>query len=208
MNDMQIEFNRFATQDVYAVQVRDDVFALPYKGPLVQQVIVAHRAGLRAGTKANKSRADARGGGRKPWRQKGTGRARAGTLRSPLWRGGGVTFAARPRNYAQKVNRKMYRGAMCSILSELLRQGYLVGVDVLQPADARTRSAKAMLDRLGVRDVLILVDQLTLELRRGTSNLPDVNLRQADAVDPYLLLAHDKTLITEQALRVLEKRFS
>ena len=205
---MELAFNKIESGEVYPVQVKDEVFSVPYRPALVHQVVNAQRARSRQGTKAQKSRSDARGGGRKPWRQKGTGRARAGTLRSPLWRGGGVTFAARPQDYSQKVNRKMFRGAICSILSELVRQERLVGVDVLSVPDCKTRSAKSLLERLGVDDVLILVEQENLDLGLGVRNLPSVSLNHADAVDAYRLLAHSNVLVTESALRLIEERLS
>lgn len=205
---MEITFNNAQSGKPYRVEVKDEVFAVTYRPALVHQVVNAQRACLRSGTKAQKRRSDVRGGGRKPWRQKSTGRARAGTLRSPLWRGGGVTFAARPRDYSQKVNRKMYRGAIRSILSELVRQERLVGVDALSVPDAKTRSAKVLLQHLGVDDVLILVAEEHADLELGIRNLPTVSVNHADEVDAYRLLAHDKVLLTEPALRRIEARLS
>lgn len=205
---MELAFNKAESGGTYPVDVKDEVFGVSYRSALVHQVVNAQQARSRRGTRAQKRRSDVRGGGRKPWRQKGTGRARAGSLRSPLWRGGGVTFAARPRSYEQKVNRKMFRGALCSILSELVRQERLVGVDALVVSDCRTRSAKGLLERLGVEDVLILVDREYPELELGVRNLPAVSVRRADAVDAYRLLAHSKVLMTEPALRIIEERLS
>ncbi|MBA2594383.1 MAG: 50S ribosomal protein L4 [Pseudomonadota bacterium] len=191
-----------------SLSVSDAVFAAPYNEPLVHQVVTAYLAGGRAGTKAQKTRADVRGGGAKPWRQKSTGRARAGTIRGPLWRGGGVTFAARPRNYAQKVNRKMYGMAMRSILSELVRQGRLTVVDALAVSEPRTKGLVVRLSALGLTRVLILTESFEANLHLASRNLFAVDIRLAGAVDPVSLVGHESVLITEQGLRTLEARLA
>jgi len=190
------------------VQVSDQVFGAEYKPGLVHQVVTAYMAAGRSGTKAQKSRSDVSGGGAKPYRQKGTGRARAGTSRSPLWRGGGVTFAARPRDYTQKVNRKMYRGAVRSILSELVRQERLVVLPSLSVSAPKTRELAAQLKGLGVRDVLILIDGFDDALYLASRNLPNVEVMTAQEVDPVSMIAFGSVLATEGAIRKLEERLA
>ena len=186
------------------VALSDDVFGHAFNEPLVHQVVTAYMAGARSGTKAQKTRAEVAGGGRKPWRQKGTGRARAGTNRSPLWRGGGRAFAARPRNFAQKVNRKMYRSALRSILSELVRQDRLLIVDDFQLEQPRTKLAKAALAKLGVNDVLIVSDELSENLFLAARNIPGVGMVEVGAIDPVLLVSYEKVVVTQKALGELE----
>jgi large subunit ribosomal protein L4 len=191
-----------------SLSVSDTVFGAPYNEPLVHQVVTAYLAGGRAGTKAQKTRAEVRGGGAKPWRQKSTGRARAGTTRGPLWRSGGVTFAARPRNFAQKVNRKMYGVAMRSILSELVRQGRLTVVDALAVSEPRTKGLVVRLSALGLAQALIVTESFEANLHLASRNLLAVDICLAGAVDPVSLVAHESVLITEQALRTLEARLA
>lgn len=189
-----------------AAQVTDEVFGKEYNEGLVHQVVIAYMAKARAGTKAQKTRSDVSGGGAKPWKQKGSGRARAGTSRSPLWRTGGVTFAARPRDYGQKVNRKMYRAAMCAILSELLRQGRMSVNDAVVPDEPRT---KAFVDRIG--DVgrsrtLIVTEAIEENLWLGARNVPNVALCTVAGLDPYTLVSADRVITTRAALKGLEER--
>jgi len=191
-----------------SVQVADLVFGADYKPGLVHQVVTAYMAGGRAGTKAQKNRSAVSGGGSKPYRQKGTGRARAGTSRSPLWRSGGVTFAAQPRNYEQKVNRKMYRGALRSIISELVRADRLQVVSEFAIEAPKTKAVRAKLAELGLERVLILVDEIDANLALGARNLPGVWVDTASGVDPVSLVAAEMLLITEAALRRLEERLS
>lgn len=188
------------------VEVTDAAFGAEFNEPLVHQVVTAFMAGARAGTKAQKSRSDARGGGKKPWRQKGTGHARSGSIRSPIWRGGGVTFAARPRDYSQKVNRKMYRGAMRSILSELVRQGRLFVVESFSLEAPKTKLLVEKLDALGLGDALIVVDAEDAKLQLAARNLHWAAVIQAAQANPVSLLAFDKVLITVPALKQLEAR--
>lgn len=189
------------------VALSDEVFGNDFNEPLIHQVVTAYMNAARSGTKAQKSRADVAGGGRKPWRQKGTGRARAGTTRSPLWRGGGVTFAARPRDYSQKVNRKMYRSALRSILSELVRQDRLLVVDDFQLAEPKTKLALAALNKLGVNDVLIVCDEITENLFLAARNIPHIGMADVSAIDPVLLISYDKVVVTQKALAGLEAMF-
>lgn len=186
------------------VKVSDDVFGQAFNEPLVHQVLVAYTAGGRAGTKAQKTRGEVRGGGIKPWKQKGTGRARAGSIRSPLWRGGGRTFAAQPRDYSKKVNRKMYRGAICSILSELARQDRLVCVDNFIVEEPKTKAAKALLADLGLGKTLIVSEEITDNTRLATRNLPGIAIIKTSELNPYSLVGFDKVLMTKAALERTE----
>ncbi|MEQ8694590.1 MAG: 50S ribosomal protein L4 [Gammaproteobacteria bacterium] len=201
---MELQLHNMKAEAAGQIALADDVFAREFNEPLVHQVVTAYMAGARRGTKAQKTRSDVRGGGAKPWRQKGTGRARAGTSRSPIWRGGGRAFAARPRSYEQKVNRKMYRSALRSILSELVRQERLVVVDKFDFEEPRTKLARAALDALGVQDVLIVTDELSDNLFLAARNIPRVGLVQVGALDPVLLVSYEKVLITEKAVSELE----
>ncbi len=188
------------------VEVTDAAFAVDFNEPLVHQVVTAYLAGARAGTKAQKSRSDARGGGKKPWRQKGTGNARSGSIRSPIWRGGGATFAARPRDYSQKVNRKMYRGAMRSILSELVRQDRLVVVERFTLDAAKTKALVDKLKALSLDDALIVVDVEDANLQLAARNLHWAAVIHSSQANPVSLMAFDKVLITVPALKQLEAR--
>ena len=187
------------------VEVSATAFGESFNEALVHQAVVAYLASGRQGTKAQKSRADARGGGRKPWRQKRTGRARAGSIRSPLWRGGGRTFAARPRNHAVKLNRKMYRGAIRCIFSELVRQQRLLTTPSLSLEAPKTKLLAGKLRALGFADVLILTREADANLELAARNLPGVEVRTAAAVDPVSLVSHDKVLATTAAIRHLEE---
>ncbi len=187
------------------VTVSEVAFGKDFNEPLVHQVVTAFLAGARQGSKAQKNRSDVSGGGRKPWRQKGTGRARAGTIRSPIWRGGGKTFAAVPRDHSQKVNRKMYRGALQCIVSELVRQERLVVVDEFTVDAPKTKAVAAKLKELDLGSVLIVTDSVDENLYLGSRNLPKVDVRDADGVDPVSLIAFEKVLVTVPALKKLEE---
>jgi large subunit ribosomal protein L4 len=191
-----------------SMQVSDAVFGADFKEALIHQVVTAYLAGARAGTKAQKTRSQVSGGGKKPWRQKGTGRARSGTTRSPIWRKGGVTFAAVPRSYDQKVNRKMYRGALRSILSELLRQGRLIVVDEFAVAEPKTKALLARLGELGATDALIVVDQPDENLYLAGRNLYAVDVRDVAELDPVSLVAFDKVIMSRSAVQKLEERLA
>jgi len=186
------------------VSVSDGIFAADFNEPLIHQVLTSYMAGARAGTKAQKSRSEVRGGGRKPWRQKGLGRARAGTIRSPIWRGGGVTFAAKSQDHSKKINKKMYRGAMRSIFSELVRQDRLVCVDEFSVEEAKTKTVLKQLNELGLEEVLIITDEVTENLYLSTRNLSKVDVIDTDEIDPYGLIGFDKVLITKSALEKVE----
>jgi large subunit ribosomal protein L4 len=188
--------------------VADAVFAQPYKEALVHQIVTAYFAGARQGTKAQKTRAEVRGGGAKPWKQKGMGRARAGTSRGPLWRTGGRAFAARPRSFEQKVNRKMYRGALRSILSELIRQERLLVVDNLDVQETKTKLLLATLGRFGLTDVLLLGDEVSDALYLSARNVHWVGLADVDALDPALLISFAKVVVSQAALARLEEQLS
>ncbi len=191
-----------------SVQVSDDTFAVDFRESLVHQVVTACLAGARSGNAQQKTRSQVRGGGVKPWRQKGTGRARAGTIRSPIWRGGGITFASRPRDYTQKINRKMYRGAMCSILSELVRQERLVAVDSFAVKQPKTRELSGMLQELGLESVLIVTVEPDDNLYLAARNLPNVAVCDVSGADPVSLVGFDKVLITRDALKSFEERLA
>lgn len=195
-------------QNGTAIDVSEDVFAAKYNEALIHQVVKAYFNGARSGTKAQKNRTQIRGGGIKPWRQKGTGRARSGTSSSPIWRSGGVTFAAQPRDYAQKVNRKMYRGAVRSILSELLRQERLLVVDDFVVDAPRTKLLANQLKELGVRDAMIIVADLDENLILASRNLHHVDVRDCGDVDPASLIAFDKVVMTSAALKKIEERLA
>jgi len=184
--------------------VADEVFARPFNETLVHQVVVAYLAGGRAGTRAQKTRAQVSGGGAKPWRQKGTGRARAGSTRGPIWRGGGVTFAARPQDHSQKVNRKMYRAAMRAIFSELLRQDRLQVVDELTLPEIKTKQMIARLAALGVADqrrVLLVSEDVDLNLGLSARNLCQVAVSDVAGLDPVSLVGADAVVITAGAMQ-------
>lgn len=191
-----------------SVSVSDSVFAANYNEGLVHQIVTAYLAGARAGTAAQKTRSEVRGGGAKPWRQKGTGRARAGTSRSPIWAGGGVTFAARPRDYSQKVNKKMYRAAMRSILSQAVVDGRLLVVDSLDVAEPKTQLMKARLSELGVNKVLLLLDEVPDSVYLASRNIPNVQVLDVDGIDPVSLLRFPSIVATSAAIKRLEERFA
>ncbi|HGG60194.1 MAG TPA: 50S ribosomal protein L4 [Gammaproteobacteria bacterium] len=191
-----------------SVSVSEDAFGKAFNPALVHQAVVAYLAGGRAGTKAQKNRSDVSGGGAKPWRQKGTGRARAGTIRSPLWRSGGVTFAARPRDYSQKLNKKMYRGAIRSIVSELARQERLVVVDSFACDTHKTKDLVKKLADLGLNDVLIVVESVDDNLKRASGNLHRVDVSDVSGLNPVSLLRNEKVLMTSGAVKKVEEWLS
>ncbi len=186
------------------LNVSDAVFGVQYNEPLIHQVVTAYLAGGRAGTKAQKSKGMVSGGGKKPWRQKGTGRARAGSIRSPLWRGGGKTFAAVPRDFSQKVNRKMYRGAMRSIVAELARQGHLIVADAFAVEAPKTKSLLDKLNAISANDVLIVTGEVDQNLFLSARNIPHVEVCDVEALNPVALLRHEKVLMTADAVKKLE----
>ena len=188
------------------IQLSDAAFGREYNEALVHQVVTAYMAGGRAGTKAQKSRADVRGGGKKPWSQKGTGQARAGSIRSPIWVGGGRTFAARPRDFSQKVNRKMYRAAMQTMMSQLVREDRLVAVESIELSAPRTKLLVGKLAELGLQRALILVEAYEEKLFLAARNIPYVEVMAVSALDPLSLAKHDKVIATVGALKLLDQR--
>jgi large subunit ribosomal protein L4 len=190
------------------ISVSEAFFAREFNEPLVHQVVTAYLAGGRQGTKKQKTRAEVSGGGIKPWAQKGTGRARAGSIRSPLWRKGGKTFAAVPRDHSQKVNRKMYRGAIFSILSELVRQGRLVMVDDFKVEAPKTKTLKEKLHKLNLDNVLIVSHEVDENLYLSSRNLKNVAAIDVEAADPVSLIGFEKVLMTVSALKKFEEIFA
>jgi large subunit ribosomal protein L4 len=191
-----------------ALKVADATFGCEFNEALVHQVVTAYLAGARAGTHAQKTRSQVSGGGIKPWKQKGGGRARAGSIRSPLWRGGGKTFAAVTADYSQKVNRKMYRAAIRSILSELLRQDRLVVVDSFTVGEAKTRALVEKLKALGLDNVLLVTDSADDKLRLSARNLHQVEVMNTAAVDPVSLIRFEKVLMTADAIKKFEEQLA
>ncbi len=187
------------------LEVSDANFAAEFNEPLVHQAVVAYLAGARAGTRAHKNRSAVRGGGKKPWRQKGTGRARAGTIRSPLWRGGGKTFAATPQDHSQKLNKKMYRAAIRSILSELVRQERLLVIDNFDMDQPRTKELAEKLNKLGVSKGLIVTAELSEPLYLSARNIPNIGICDVTAIDPVSLVGYDKIVMTVDAVKKIEE---
>ncbi len=191
-----------------SVDVAESAFGAEFNEALVHQVVTAYLAGARAGTKAQKNRSAVRGGGIKPWRQKGTGRARAGTIRSPIWVGGGRTFAAKPRNYDQKVNKKMYRAALRSVFGELVRQDRLVIVNELELEAPKTKLLATKLKDLDLDSVLILNEAFDEKVFLAARNLPNVGICDVASMDPVVLIRFEKVLVTLPALKLIEERLS
>ena len=202
---MELSVIKPGNESAGTVSVSDLAFAREYNEDLVHQVVTAYLAGARQGTRAQKNRADVRGGGKKPWRQKGTGRARAGTIRSPIWRSGGVTFAAQPQDHSQKVNRKMYRAALRSILSELARQERLLVVESMEVEAPKTKLLVKQLADYGLDNVLIVGAEVGENLYLAARNLHKVDVRDVDAVDPVSLIAYDKVMVTVDAVKKFEE---
>src|ERR1700704_1446477 len=188
------------------LQVSDEAFGQKFNEALIHQVVTAYRNAGRAGTKAQKTRAEVRGGGKKPWAQKGTGQARAGSSRSPIWVGGGRAFAAKPRDFSQKVNRKMYRGAMQSMVSQLVREDRLFAVESLELSAPRTKLLISKLAEFGLTRALILVEAYEEKLFLAARNIPHVEVMAVSALDPLSLVKHDKVVATVGALKLLDQR--
>jgi large subunit ribosomal protein L4 len=205
---MELQIKNSSGAAAGQMAVADGVFDRPFNETLVHQVVVAYMAGARAGTRAQKTRAEVRGGGIKPWRQKGTGRARAGSTRGPIWRSGGVTFAAKPQDHSQKVNRKMYRAAMCAIFSELLRQDRLLVVDALNLPEIKTKHMIAQLQTLGLADqhrVLLVTESMDLNLFLSARNLRGLAMSDIANLDPVSLVATDTVVMTVGAVQRIEE---
>ncbi|MBY5994273.1 50S ribosomal protein L4 [Ferrimonas balearica] len=191
-----------------ALEVSETTFGREFNEALVHQVVVAFAANARQGTRAQKTRAEVAGTGKKPWRQKGTGRARAGTVKSPIWRSGGVTFAAKPQDHGQKVNKKMYRAALRSILSELVRQDRLIVVEKFAVEAPKTKELVSKLKELELNDVLIVTGEVDENLFLASRNLYKVDVRDVDGIDPVSLIAFDKVLMTADAVKQIEEKLA
>jgi large subunit ribosomal protein L4 len=190
------------------VEVSETAFGREFNEALVHQVVTAYMSGGRQGTRAQKTRSEVRGGGRKPWRQKGTGRARAGTIRSPIWRSGGQTFAAKPQDHSQKVNRQMYRGALQCIMSELIRQDRLVVTESFDVDAPKTKALLTKLQSLNLQNVLIVTESPDENLYLSARNMKHVDVLDIAGIDPVTLVSHDKVLITVSALKQLEEKLA
>ncbi len=201
---MELTIQKSDSGKAGTMNVADSVFSVEFNEPLIHQVLTSYLAGARSGTKAQKTRAEVRGGGRKPFKQKGTGRARAGTIRSPIWRGGGVTFAAKTQDHSKKLNKKMYRAAMRSILSELVRQERFICVDEFNVDESKTKLVKDKLASLSLDDVLIVTEELNENLYLGVRNIPKVDVIDTNEIDPYSLIGFDKVLMTQAAVEKVE----
>lgn len=188
-----------------ALTVSETTFGREFNEALIHQVVVAYAAGARQGSRAQKTRAEVSGSGKKPWRQKGTGRARSGDIKSPIWRSGGVTFAAKPQDHSQKVNKKMYRGAIKSILSELVRQDRLIVVEKFEIDAPKTKVLVQKLKELALEDVLIITASLNENLFLAARNLYKVDVRDVQGIDPVSLIAFDKVVVTVDAVKQIEE---
>tara|TARA_Y100000766_G_scaffold280097_1_gene289363 strand:+ start:476 stop:1084 length:609 start_codon:yes stop_codon:yes gene_type:complete len=189
------------------VKLSDDCFNVDYKKTLVHQVITSYFSNGRENIASQKNRSAVRGGGKKPWRQKGTGRARAGTTRGPIWRGGGVTFATGKRNYSEKINKKMFKVAMKSIMSELMRSERVVAIDKIEPKEIKTKEVSSILKKYNLDSVLIITEKIDEKLFLSARNIKDVGIATVDYLDPPLMLSFKKILITKSAIECFEKRF-
>ncbi|NRB77774.1 MAG: 50S ribosomal protein L4 [Saccharospirillaceae bacterium] len=188
-----------------SVEVSDAAFGKEYNEALVHQVVTAYLAAGRQGSRAQKTRSEVSGGGAKPWAQKGSGRARAGTIRSPIWRSGGITFAAKPQDWSQKVNKKMYRGAMQSILSELVRNERLIVVDEFTVDSPKTKAFIAKMNELDLDSALIISDNVDKNLFLAARNVPKVDVADAESINPVNLIAYKKVVVTVAALKQIEE---
>lgn len=197
--------NQDKTESGKTIALNDKVFGCEFKEPLIHQVVTAYMAAGRAGTRGQKTRAEVSGGGKKPWKQKGTGQARAGTTRGPVWRGGGVTFAARTQNYSQKVNKKMYATALRSIFSELLRQNRIVLLENLQVSSPKTREFLKQLKSLATDEALVITDNVDANLYLASRNLFKVSVRNVENIDPVSLVSFEKIILTLPALKQIEE---
>jgi len=206
---MALQVSAINGQDsAVAVDVAEHVFGQDFNETLVHQLVVKFLAGARSGTKAQKNRAAVSGGGIKPWRQKGTGRARSGTIRSPIWRTGGVTFAAEPSSYEQKLNKKMYKAGIRSIFSELLRQDRLAVSNDILPSSAKTKEMSAKLESIDAKRILIVAEEMSENLVLATRNIPYVDVATPQSIDPVLLVSADKVVVTVAALKQIEEHLS
>ena len=199
---------KITTENKKSIEVSDSTFSAPFNEALVHQVVNAVLSGARSGTKAQKNRSQVSGGGAKPWRQKGTGRARAGTIRSPIWVGGGRTFAARPRDFSQKVNKKMYRAAMRSILSELLREDRLVVLDKFDIKQPKTKEFKKLTKKLKADSALIVNDKFDENLFLSSRNIKNMEYSDVNSINPLSLMKYEKVIINVESLKIIEERLA
>ena len=199
---------KITTANKKSIEVSDSTFSAPFNEALVHQVVNAVLSGARSGTKAQKNRSQVSGGGAKPWRQKGTGRARAGTIRSPIWVGGGRAFAARPRDFSQKVNKKMYRAAMRSILSELLREDRLVVLDKFDIKQPKTKEFKKLTKKLKADSALIVNDKFDENLFLSSRNIKNMEYSEVSSINPVSLMKYEKVIINVESLKIIEERFA
>ena len=207
---MDLNIKSLTGKEVGSVAVVEGIFATDYNESLIHQVVVAYMAGARQGTKAQKTRSEVSGGGAKPWKQKGTGRARAGTIRSPIFRKGGVTFAAKPKSWKQKVNRQMYSGAVKSILSELVRSGRMTVIEELKLETPKTKEFKALVDTLNIKDVLFIaaVEEFTENLYLSSRNLKNVAVCDSMDVNPVSLMCFENIVVTKKAIKEIEEKLA
>ena len=201
---MKVKVLNLKTNKSTSQEVSEDIFGRDYNESLVHQITTAYMAGGRSGTKAQKNRSAVSGGGKKPWKQKGTGRARAGTSRGPIWRSGGVTFAAQPRNNSQKVNKKMYKGAISVILSELLRKDRLKVVSDLEIKEPKTKNITSLMKSLDLKDALLMTDELDENLYLSSRNLYHVGVCDTQSIDPVSLIGYENVVLTKAALKKVE----
>ncbi len=201
---MKVKVLNLKTNKSTSQEVSEDIFGRDYNESLVHQITTAYMAGGRSGTKAQKNRSAVSGGGKKPWKQKGTGRARAGTSRGPIWRSGGVTFAAQPRSYSQKVNKKMYKGAISVILSELLRKDRLKVVSDLEIKEPKTKNITSLMKSLDLKDALLMTDELDENLYLSSRNLYHVGVCDTQSIDPVSLIGYENVVLTKAALKKVE----
>ena len=201
---MKVKVLNLKTNRSTSQEVSDGIFDRNYNESLVHQITTAYMAAGRSGSKAQKNRSAVRGGGKKPWRQKGTGRARAGTSRGPIWRSGGVTFASQPRSYTQKVNKKMYKGAISVILSELLRTDRLKVVSELDITEPKTKNITSLMNSLNIKDALLMTDELDENLYLSSRNLYHVGVCDTQSIDPVSLIGYDNVVMTKAALKKVE----
>nr|AAS73082.1 predicted ribosomal protein L4 [uncultured marine gamma proteobacterium EBAC20E09] len=187
------------------ISISNEVFSKEFNESLVHQAVVSFMAAARQGSAKQKNRSEVRGGGKKPYRQKGTGRARAGTIRSPLWRGGGVTFAARPRDFSKKINKKMYRAAIKSIFSELVRQNRLVAIEKPVLEKPKTKEIANFLKEFSLSKVLIIIDELDMNLYLSARNIPNVDVITVKEINPVNLIKSHKVAVTSEALKQIEE---
>jgi large subunit ribosomal protein L4 len=202
---MELSLQTKTAESVGVISISERVFAAPFNESLIHQAVTAYLAGGRTGTRAQKNRAQVKGSGSKPWRQKGTGRARAGTIKSPLWRGGGVTFAAKPSDHSQKINKKMYQTALRSILSELVKQARLLVIEEFTLENPKTRDLVAQLKAFHLDDVLIVTENSDDNLKLAARNLHKVEVKEIKNLNPVSLIGFEKVLITLKAFKKLEE---